>query len=152
MDFKASRIPPCGLDTARDDRIINGGVASSKGTGILPMIPPTALSGGRTARGAITAVSDDTLVFTGSPQDYINYWFAFRIRGVSGKTLKFFHQSSTAMAAGAHVSEDGGQTWIPPNSGIWREFRSIPYEGSICFTHQPEHQFHPLYEQLRNRR
>lgn len=66
-----------------------------------------------------------------------NYWWAFRLRGAAGRTLRFFHPARSSMAVTAFISEDGGATWRRPNVDTWRDRNGLHYE-TLEFTHRFE--------------
>lgn len=84
--------------------------------------------------GHTVATSDTDIVFTPALHNHSeNYWFAFRARGVKGKTLNFYCPLYKDMLRVAYISEDGGKTWGRPSGGLTRA--AFADGTNIAFTH-----------------
>jgi len=79
--------------------------------------------------GRVFALSKDTLAFAAGEKE--STWYAFRLRGARGKTLRFCYLTRGQMGVAVVVSEDGERTWGHPNGGVWRCFD----DPELVFTH-----------------
>ena len=79
--------------------------------------------------GRVFGLSEDTLAF--GPGKKESTWYAFRLRGAKGRTLRFCYLTRGQMGVAVTVSEDGGRTWGHPNGGAWRCFD----DPELVFTH-----------------